>query len=110
MDELTAAAAVFAMDVSSESEEDMEAELNAGEHGGADGRSKASGPSSADKENLNGDAALGDNEDATHQVSMPHRASFSPPFAQRLTLCDSTTYSAPMPCFAGVSRCAVAES
>ena len=27
MDELTAAAAVFAMDVSSESEEDMEAEL-----------------------------------------------------------------------------------
>ena len=52
----------------------MEAELNAGEHGGANGRSEASGPSSADKENHNGDAALGDNEveDATQQVSMPH--------------------------------------
>ena len=73
MDEISAAAAVFAMDVSSESEEGMEAELNAGEHGGAKyGRSEASGPSSADKENHNGDAALGDNEDATQQVPMPH--------------------------------------
>ena len=73
MDEITAAAAVFTMDVSSESEEDMEAELNAGEHGGANGRSEASGPSSADKENHNGDAALGDSsEDATQQVPMPH--------------------------------------
>jgi hypothetical protein len=74
MDELAAAAAVFAMDISSEREEDMEVELNAGEHGGANGRSEASGSSSADKEmNHNGDAALGDNEDATqHQVSMLH--------------------------------------
>ena len=72
MDEITAAAAVFTMDVSSESEEDMEAELNAGEHGGANGRSEASGPSSADKGNHNGDAALGVNEDATQQVPMPH--------------------------------------
>jgi hypothetical protein len=65
------------LDVSSESEEDtVEAELNGGKHGGANGRSEASGPSSADKENHNDDAALGDNENATQQhaqqVSMPH--------------------------------------
>jgi hypothetical protein len=47
----------------------MEAELNAGEHGGANGRSEASGPSSADKENHNGDAALGAIGDVNQQVS-----------------------------------------
>ena len=79
MDELAAAAAVFAMQVDSESDEDLAAERGAGERGSDMELPGVFESFAVDKENNSVDAAPGGVEDDTKQVlPAPRNASNSP--------------------------------
>ena len=69
MDELSAAAAVLAMQVDSESEEEMDLSGAAGERGGEKQLCGTLPSSAADKENNNVDLASGEVGPAIHKVT-----------------------------------------
>ena len=88
-DSFGAAAEGLAMDVESNAGEELEREKPPGEPALAPGQRSVSEPSQVDKEDISGDAATRDPEDARPKVSTHHFPPCSPPSAQPLALSGS---------------------
>ena len=88
MDELAAAAAVFAMVIDSESEEEMEREANSGVSRDDRGLPNASRSQPADNANQGVHAARGEGGDASKQVMPARKKPISTPDGQPLTPYD----------------------
>ena len=90
MDDLDAAAAVLAIDIEPESEEEAEAAGNPGVSGGDLAHPAHFASSMAASVTQSGGAARGDREDASQEVSGTAKKPFRTPYAQHLTQPDST--------------------